>query len=112
MVSGPGAINAYGVYTSPITVASNQTVTVRATSVVDPSRSATASFTVAPWAAGTPYQYYVTDAMTAINANYWGVTGAAAASAGGLTASGSGGSVISRLATADGSNDYEVEATV
>jgi RHS repeat-associated protein len=112
MVSGPGAINAYGVYTSPITVASNQTVTVRATSVADPSKTATASFTVTPWAAGTPYQYYVTDAMTAINGNYWGINGSAAASSGGLTASGSGGSVISRLAVADGSNDYEVEATV
>ena len=37
MVSGPGAINAYGVYTSPYAVSGATTATVRATSVLDPT---------------------------------------------------------------------------
>jgi YD repeat-containing protein len=112
MVSGPGTINGYGVYVSPISVTSNTTVTVRATSVADTSQSGTASVTVTPWGAGTPYQYYVTDAMTSINANLWQLNGSAAASSGGLTAGSSGGSAVSRLYTGDGSSDYEVQATV
>ena len=112
-VSGPGALSSpYAVYTSPNVVTSNQTVTIQATSVADPTKSATATITVTPWTAGTPYHYYVTDPMTAIGGNYWGLNGSAAASASGLTAGASGGSAISRVAVADGSSDYEVQATV
>ena len=114
MVSGPGAINAYGVYTSPYAVSGATTATVRATSVLDPTKSATATVTINPWGAGAPYQYFVSDPMTAANPALWGMIGSATVTPAGLVADGyfGGGSVISQAAIPDGTNDYEVRATV
>ena len=67
VVSGPGAISAAGWYTSPIFVAAATVVTVRATSVADPTKSGTATITVNAWAAGTPYQYFVSDNFASID---------------------------------------------
>ena len=114
MVSGPGAINAYGVYTSPYAVSGATTATVRATSVLDPTKSATATVTINPWGAGAPYQYFVSDPMTAANPALWGMIGSATVTPAGLVADGyfGGGSAISQAAIPDGTNDYEVRATV
>ena len=113
LVSGPGAINAYGVYTSPYAVSGTTTATLRATSVADPTKSATAAVTINPWGAGAPYQYYVSDPMTAANPALWGLNGSATVSSAGLSAPPlSGGSAISQAAIPDGTNDYEVRATV
>ncbi len=43
-----GAINATGLYTAPAAIAAQQTVTVTATSVVDPGKSASAGVTLTP----------------------------------------------------------------
>ena len=114
MASGPGAINAYGVYTSPYAVSGPTAATVRATSVADPTKSATAVVTINPWGAGAPYQYFVSDPMTAANPALWGLNGSATVTAGGIVADGGygGGSAISQAAIPDGTNDYEVRATV
>ncbi len=109
LVLGPGAVNAFGVYTSPYAVSGTTTATVRATSVLDPTKSATATVTINPWASGTPYQYYVLDTMTAAHPDLWALNGSAVVSPAGLAGWGS---AISRVATADGTNDYEVRATV
>jgi len=45
---GTGTINANGLYTAPALIPSQQTVTVRATSQVDSSKSSTATITLAP----------------------------------------------------------------
>ena len=87
MASGPGAINAYGVYTSPYAVSGTTTATVRATSVADPTKSATATVTINAWGTGAPYQYYVSDPMTAANPALWGLNGSATVSSAGLSAS-------------------------
>jgi hypothetical protein len=82
--------------------------------VFDPTRSGTATVTINPWGAGAPYSYFVSDPMTAVNPALWGMNGSATVTAGGLVADGvfGGGSVISQAAIADGTNDYEVRATV
>ena len=46
--SGLGSVSSSGLYTAPAVVASQTTATVRATSVVDPSRSASATVTLIP----------------------------------------------------------------
>lgn len=51
-VSGVGSINSTGLYTAPAGTSSAQTATVRATSVLDPTKSATTTITVA--AIGSP----------------------------------------------------------
>ena len=114
MASGPGAINAYGVYTSPYAVSGTTTATVRATSVQDPTKSATATVTINPWGAGTPYQYFVSDPMTTANPALWGMNGSATVTPAGIIADAvyGGGSAISQAAIPDGTNDYEVRATV
>src|SRR5215472_2105279 len=68
VVSGPGAINAYGLYTSPSSVSSAVSVIVKAVSVADPTKSGTTTITVNPWPAGSPYSYYVSDNFAAIDA--------------------------------------------
>ncbi len=47
-----GSITTAGVYTAPASVASNQTVTVTATSVADPTKSANSTLTVTPLTVG------------------------------------------------------------
>ena len=48
MTPAVGALSASGVYTAPATIASAQVVTVTATSVADPTQSATAAITLLP----------------------------------------------------------------
>jgi len=43
-----GSISASGVYTAPASVTSNQTITITATSVADPTKSASTTITIAP----------------------------------------------------------------
>src|SRR5712692_1077986 len=59
------------------------------------------------------YTYYYSDTLTGINASNWTQNGVLSTSGSGLTsADGNGGSLISTVSVPDGSNDYEVRATV
>jgi RHS repeat-associated protein len=113
MVSGPGAINTAGWYTSPISVSGPVSATVKATSTADPTKSAMATITVNPWSAGTPYQYYLSEPFNALDAGKWQGNGSIAVGPSGLSGwSGGGGSVVSKVAVADGTSDYEAQMTV
>ncbi|MGE5647066.1 MAG: beta strand repeat-containing protein [Acidobacteriota bacterium] len=48
VTQGPGSVDAAGLYTAPANVAAQQTATLTATSVADPSKSATATITLLP----------------------------------------------------------------
>jgi hypothetical protein len=95
-VTGAGSVSATGLYTAPASVTGQQTVSVRATSVADPSKSAAAvvtllpavAVTVAPGAVslyGSQTQQFTATAANAVNtAVTWSVTGAGSVSATGL----------------------------
>ncbi len=113
MVSGPGAVNGSGWYTSPISVSVATVVTVRATSVADPTKSATATTTINPWPGGTAYQYYVSDNFSSIDSTRWTTAGTISGGASGLTGYfAAGGSVVSTAASGDGSSDCTAQMTV
>jgi len=65
---------------------------------------------------GTPgwadYTFYQTDSLTTINGTNWSSNGSVAASPGGLTGPGAGGSLISKATAPNDANSYEVRATV
>jgi hypothetical protein len=113
VVSGPGAINANGWYTSPVNVGGATTVTVRATSVADPTKSGTATTTINPWPGGTAYQYYVNDSFASIDSTQWTSNGTISGGSQGLTGyRNAPGTVLATTAVPDGSSDYDVQATV
>lgn len=65
-LTGPGTLSASGLYTAPSTITSGQSATVKATSVADPSRSASATVTlVAP---ATPVSVTLTPSVATVNA--------------------------------------------
>jgi hypothetical protein len=57
-----GAISSTGLYTAPLSVSAQQTVTVRATSVADNTKYATASIIVNPAGTSTPVSFWLTTA--------------------------------------------------
>jgi len=59
------------------------------------------------------YSYYYSDNLTSIDTTKWYQNGAVTATSGGLTATTlNGGSLISKVAVPDGSNEYEVKTTL